>query len=346
MIHMNKHIVYGGQFGSEGKGNYVESLIEQLRLEGAGQLVVIGEPSPNSGHTCSKGKLRQLPTGSFWANEVWLGPDSVINMDLLRADFELVKSVNPNLILKVHEHAALLVPADIDNETKSGIVRRVASTASGVGSARNNKFIIRDGLSVIKSLSSAPIFQYVNTHNWLNMINHVMLEVDSVFIFECNQGVMLDPNFGYFPYCTSRSTLPSSALARNGLSLPGMALTPENEWMRHMVIRTYPIRTGGNSGPTGGRELSWDQLNLPLEIATVTKRTRRVFEFSRSDFITAFRLTMPDVIAITHCDYIGAEDPNVVMAWLNDKLGEHMELLEDSGVMFVWSREPGKFNML
>jgi len=42
-----------------------------------------------------------------------------------------------------------------------------------------------------------------------------------------------------------------------------------------VVFRTFPIRVAGNSGPMVS-ETSWQALNLPEEMTTVTKRVRRV----------------------------------------------------------------------
>jgi adenylosuccinate synthase len=45
-----------------------------------------------------------------------------------------------------------------------------------------------------------------------------------------------------------------------------------------VVIRVYPIRVAGNSGPLTG-ETTWEALGLPEEYTTVTKKVRRVGTF-------------------------------------------------------------------
>src|SRR5699024_2130928 len=42
-----------------------------------------------------------------------------------------------------------------------------------------------------------------------------------------------------------------------------------------VVARTYPIRVAGHSGPLQG-ETSWEELGLPQERTTVTRKVRRV----------------------------------------------------------------------
>jgi hypothetical protein len=87
------------------------------------------------------------------------------------------------------------------------------------------------------------------------------------------------------------------------------------------VYRTYPIRTGGPSGPTGGKEITFADIGVPNEIATVTKRIRRVFEFSRDDFQLTINLNRPWIVAFTHLDYIGVSPENLsgFMDWYRNE---------------------------
>jgi adenylosuccinate synthase len=77
-----------------------------------------------------------------------------------------------------------------------------------------------------------------------------------------------------------------------------------------MVVRTLPIRVGGNSGPyySDQIETSWEELNLPPEYTTVTKRVRRVFTFSNQQFKEALLANRPDYVAVSHLDYIADPD--------------------------------------
>jgi adenylosuccinate synthase len=284
---MKHAVVFGGQYGSEGKASAAEYWAKLFKKEGH-KLIVIGENSPNSGHTSSKGATKNLPASSFWADAVVLGPDSVIDTDTLVHDWKTVGKPP----LYVHEHAALLNPKHKIDE--ADVVKRISSTGSGSGAARKAKFIDRQSNSVIKGVKFPDGILIVNDMEYRSLSN---LIYHNAAILECSQGAMLDTNFGRFPYVTSRSTLPRVAVERNGLGwIP---------WTFCGVYRTYPIRTGGPSGPTGGAELTWNLLGTKPEIATVTKRMRRVFAFSPEEFCKSINLARPDVIMFTFLDYIG-----------------------------------------
>ena len=293
-----KHVVvYGGHYGSEGKASAAEYWLHQIRKDHK-QVVVVGENSPNSGHTCSIGATKNIPATSFFADAIVLGPDAVIDKKVLLHDWEVVGK-KP---LFIHEHAALL-----DSKCKGreiDLVNRISSTGSGSGMARRNKFIERKTKSVVRGVRFPKGIEIVTTDKYWGLVKEVAL---GGLVFECSQGVLLDTNFGRFPFVTSRSTLPRIAVERNGLGWV--------DWTFAGVYRTYPIRTGGPSGPTGGRELTWEGIGVSREIATVTKRIRRVFAFSTEDFIYSMQLSRPDVVMFTFLDYLGVSDLNELSAF-------------------------------
>lgn len=284
--------VYGGQYGSEGKASACEFWINKLK-EG-NKVVAIGENSPNSGHTCSLGSTTNIPASSFFSDFVLLGPDSVIDKDAIEDD---ILKIGDKPIF-VHENASFLTEDDKINE--KDLILRISSTGSGSGKARQRKFIERNINSIIKN---NPIkgLHILNHEEYFNLINFFEKN-NFLMIFECSQGSLLDINFGIFPYCTSRSTLPRVAIERNGLG--------HINWKYAGVYRTYPIRTGGNSGVTDGDELSWENLGLKPEITTVTKRVRRIFEFSSKDFKRSIKLNRPNFVMFTFLDYIGINNIN------------------------------------
>lgn len=286
------YCVYGGQFGSEGKGSLSEHLSKDAPF------VAFGENRPNSGHTNSKGKTRNLPSCSFDAVAVILGPDSVIDVEVLLED---IKQIG-NKPVFIHEYAAIC--SDYDKNNEHFLASRIGGTGTGSGFALHNKQLLRDlNLTIknknvpgVKLLSNQEYFSTIKKYSNLN------------FIFECSQGVLLDVNFGYFPYCTARSTLPRMCIERNGLGyLP---------WKYYGVYRTYPIRVGGPSGPTGADEITFEQLGVSAEFTTVTKRKRRIFNFSRSDFNFSVFLSRPDVIAFTFADYLKGRD---IKSWIKEQ---------------------------
>lgn len=286
-----KHCVFGGQYGSEGKGSVTEWLCKQAKKP----VAVFGDNSPNSGHSNSRGKVRNIPAAAFYADTCVLGPDAVIDSGVLIKDIETLRQAGSKCQIYCHENAAMVAPEDIARERANGLESSISSTCTGSGHARFVKYYSRVASATIRqSFLHEDSVAVLGTVEYLNMVDSLQQSHD--LIFECGHGVLLDTNFGRYPYVTSRSTLPHAALTRNGLD-------PEY-WIMCGVYRTFPIRTGGNSGPTGGKEISWEKLGVEKEIATVTKRIRRVFEWNMTDFSVSLRLTRPDSIFFTHLDYL------------------------------------------
>lgn len=326
--------VYGAQFGSEGKACVAEHIIK-TRL--SHKPVILGENAPNSGHTCSEGKTRNIPASAYFGQCVFLGPDSVIDPSVLCADVRQVMEKNPKLVVYIHEHAARCSDLAIQEERERGLEARVASTVTGGGAARAQKCLNRDRSYTIGSDTTwipsdlAAHVIIIRRNNWMT---ELMMHADLPWVYEGSQGLMLDVNLGYYPFVTSRTTHPMAALARNGF-LVGCQGENDPAWRMVATYRTFPIRTGGNSGPTGGVELQWGGTDsaghlygVQPEIATVTHRVRRVFEFSSDDFWYSVALSRPHEIFFTHVDYLGfaahhEPDQQRFKEWLTGHLFMH-----------------------
>lgn len=296
----SKFVVFGGQYGSEGKGCVSEYI---MRQRPDADWVVIGDAGPNSGHTCSLGKTRNIPAASYFAGSIIIGPDACVDMKLLQQDLTNVKAVNPKLhTVWIHENAGVVDGREDSLPFCYNLEERISSTMTGSGRSRYMKSIARMPDATIKqhmigdTLHDMPVaVEVIEANSWPRLMN--MLEHStSHMLFECSQGLMLDVNHGRYPFVTSRSTLPAVSLERNGFD--------SRLYHRCGVFRTFPIRTGGNSGPTGGKELTWEEIGVEPEIATVTKRRRRVFEFCWDDFKSARYLGRPDEFFFTHWDYV------------------------------------------
>jgi len=347
-----KLCVYGGHYGSEGKGSAAEWLAKHARhvdlktKQPDRQLVVMGENSPNSGHTCSLGKTRNLPSTAFFADMVLMGPDSAINLSVLIEDISAIAAARNGDVpdIYIHEHAALVQKDDQAAEQSDGVVKRISSTGSGSGAARalrkqylrNEDAVIKAGMREVEMPDGNHV-HIVTRSQYLAMIEDLHTED---CLFECSQGTLLDVNWGIYPYVTSRQTLPRVAIERNALAGLGFDYVG--------VYRTFPIRTGGPSGPTGAEEITFDEIGVEPEIASVTKRTRRVFRFSSDDFRLSINLTRPQYICFTHLDYlkIPADQPGPFLEWLASEMGGQMPfqveglLLSDKlGVLYNHGRQ-------
>lgn len=77
-----------------------------------------------------------------------------------------------------------------------------------------------------------------------------------------------------------------------------------------LVLRTFPIRVGGNSGPLAN-EIDWsslaDEAELPAgyhELTTATRRIRRVARFDPQVVRRAIEVNAPHAIVLNHMDYV------------------------------------------
>jgi adenylosuccinate synthase len=121
-------------------------------------------------------------------------------------------------------------------------------------------------------------------------------------IVEGTQGFGLSLLHGpHYPHVTSRDTTASGFASEVGLP-PAM--------IKHviMVIRTFPIRVGGDSGPMAN-EISWEEVqqiggaptSLP-EFTSVTRRLRRVGRFDSQLVIRACQYNQPTSLAVMGLD--------------------------------------------
>lgn len=70
------------------------------------------------------------------------------------------------------------------------------------------------------------------------------------------------------------------------------------------MIRTYPIRVGGNSGPLSN-EITW---KIVTERTTVTRKIRRVGRFNMEMVKCAVKINRPTQIALNFIDYVSYAD--------------------------------------
>jgi adenylosuccinate synthase len=106
----------------------------------------------------------------------------------------------------------------------------------------------------------------------------------------------------HYPYATSRDTTAAGFLSEVGLS-------PLDVDEIALVIRSFPIRVPGHSGPLEG-ECSWDEVTAAgaaperlEEITSVTKSVRRVARFSPEIVRDAIASNQPTLVILNHVDY-------------------------------------------
>ncbi|HEY0141831.1 MAG TPA: adenylosuccinate synthetase [Thermoanaerobaculia bacterium] len=288
------YVVVGGQYGSEGKGKVVALLARY----GAPFVVRCG--GPNSGHTTNvNGReviVRQLPAGVANPDSMLLvGAGCVVDEDLLLAEIEALGVTASRVIV---DPRAVLIE-DSDRIAEAPNVFAIGSTASGTGAAlvrrisRSNNVRLASGSTRLRArVRVEPVAQIV--HEALHGTNDVIIEGTQGFGLSLLHGET-------YPFVTARDTTASAFCSEVGIS-------PRHVTDVLLVVRTYPIRVGGNSGPFPN-EVTWETVRAESrapevvpEYTSVTHRLRRVARFDIDLVKKACRYNAPTRLAVMGID--------------------------------------------
>ncbi|MBZ9906220.1 adenylosuccinate synthetase [Mesorhizobium sp. BR115XR7A] len=292
-------VVVGGQFGSEGKGKVA---LEFARATGASAVVRVG--GTNSGHTGiadngTKWILRQIPASALWSNAlIVLPPGSLIDPEILEREVGAL-SISPERLV-IDARASVITADHKRDEEQGGLVGQIGSTASGTGAALRDRLARR---AAHQLAGEHPYLKRFSVESTASILRRMLQERKRVVV-EGTQGFGLSLwHSSYFPYSTSRDTTASAFLSESGLS-------PIDVDQVILVIRTFPIRVGGNSGPLRD-EINWqivaDEAKLPKgfeERTSATNRVRRVGRFDATLVRSAIEVNNPTHIVLNHLDYI------------------------------------------
>jgi adenylosuccinate synthase len=265
-------IVVGGQYGSEGKGKVVALLANRSKSP---WLVRCG--GPNSGHTVTiDGNdliLRQVPCCSQPHEATFcISAGCAIDETVLLRELDMLNIDRQRII--VDPRAVIVTEADREAERLG--LKDIASTCSGTGAASVRRMSRRSDVYLARTSDAISSRCRVET---VAPLLHNVLDSGGDVIVEGTQGFALSLLHGpHYPFVTSRDTTAAGFAMEVGLS-PRLI----NDIV--LVVRTFPIRVGGSSGPFA-REISWEQIasysGAPTvfpEYTSVTKRLRRVAEF-------------------------------------------------------------------
>lgn len=294
MIRGKCSIVVGGQYGSEGKGKVVALLTH------AGEPWVVRCGGPNSGHTTfvdgREVVVRQVPSAVGNPNTTLLvAAGCVVDEQLLLREADHLGVSRDRLI--VDPRAVLLEEADRLTETES--LFRIGSTASGTGSALIRRM---QRLETVRLAGTSELLRARTRVESVAPLLHRHLDRGGHVVIEGTQGFGLSVLHGpFYPFATARDTTAAGFCSEVGVS-------PRVVTDVILVLRTYPIRVGGNSGPLAG-ELSWEEVKISSgapkavpEYTSVTKRLRRVGAFDYDLLASAVCYNQPTALAVMGLD--------------------------------------------
>lgn len=248
-------IVQGGLWGSESKGAIAAYLCQKDKIDYATRT-----GATNAGHTVvykeTRVVLQQLPVGFVNPDTILvLGAGALIDIDILKRECAMLSELTGTDIrdrLKIDYRAFIHRDIHHDRSTQSGRHHAIGATGKGCSEALMDRIRLRGsedwriGPNVSKlGLGGYDICDTERLLNWAwDEGAHIQLEG--------TQGQLLDLYLGPYPYTTHKQTGPAQWMLECGLS-PSL---PTNIVM---VVRTYPIRVAGNSGPLAD-EISWPML--------------------------------------------------------------------------------------
>lgn len=308
-------VVIGGGYGSEGKGNIAFHLAPEYDL-----LIRVG--GQNAAHKVylASGRIDthfMLPSGTQAGQaQLAIGPGAVVSpLELLD---EIARcDVNSD---RLAIDPQVMVVEEADKLAEELMKGTIGSTASGTGSATARRLMRGEGVRLARDVP--------DLHPYVRPTHEVLEEAYASrkrIMLEGTQGSGLSLHHGPYPYVTSRDTNVAGCLAEAGIA-------PARVRRVVMVVRTYPIRVGGNSGPLTA-ELTWEEIEersgltglAEKELTSKTKRLRRVGEFEWDLLRKAALQNAPTDIALTFADYLSAENA----------LASRFEQLTDDTIRFV-----------
>jgi len=315
-------MIVGGQWGSEGKGLFAGYIARRRNPDS-----VVCQFGPNAGHTWIEDNkpivFKSLPVASIAPSikNIFLGPGSVINPEILKKEVESLKKFLGDKNIFIHENVATIDEGDVREERGLGTgygTAHIASTMQGTSEAMIRKIRrLHTRVDIRRLFNYMPVavVDHVTYKKYMSQSNEIQIEGA--------QGMDLSINVGHeYPYVTSRDCTPAQVLADCGMH-------PADLLRIYACIRTYPIRVGnvynddgtlrGTSGPyyLDQRELSWAEIGQPEEYTTVTKRVRRIFSFSMMQTRKLLGEVRPDGIFLNFGNYLPKEELDLLVNNIN-----------------------------
>jgi adenylosuccinate synthase len=301
---MGVTIIFGGQFGSEGKGKVAHYFAVK---EKAKYCVRVG--GPNSGHTVYRGNerliFRILPTGVIERNVTAILPaGSYVDLSILKEELKVSELSDERLL--IDENAVIVSEKNLNAEVGSGLRDSIGSTNSGTGNAVVERILRRGDEILAKNCK---------------VLSKYIVDTKRIMRKACDDGekIIIEGTQGYglsllhskdYPYVTSRDTSAAAFLSETGLS-------PFDVENIVMVIRAFPIRVSGNSGPLPN-EIDWATVRQEAgrdedmtEYTSSTKRVRRVARFDAAIVKRSIECNRPNTIVLNHVDYFANHKANL-----------------------------------
>lgn len=333
---MKSIAIIGAQWGDEGKGKFVHLLSENAdvicRYQGgnnAGHTVVTEG---------KKYVLHLIPSGIIKKEKICIiGNGLVVNPYALQEEIDMLKGLGVDLATRlfVSDRVHLIMPyhiaLDAASEESAG---RLGTTKRGIGPAYSSKYA-RNGIrpcdlteedyldsavtialdevnSILENLykkaplSKSDVMSKIGEYREILMpyvVNTSKLMEDLIhqgkrIIYEGAQGVLLDVDFGSYPYVTSSSPV-------SGGILTGLGVGPKSIDGILGIVKAYTTRVGGGPFPTELDDETGEFIRKRgSEFGASTGRPRRCGWFDVVSVKHSLMVSGIDTLAMTKFDVL------------------------------------------
>ena len=305
---MSNTVLFGAQWGDEGKGKIIDVLTADA------DWVVRYQGGNNAGHTVEIGEekfvLHLTPSGILRPScKCMIGNGLVIDIIGLTQELSALESRGIPLEgrLFISDRAHLVLPyhqaLDGAKEQARSEGSKIGTTKRGIGPAYSDKadriglrmcdLLQPDFLEKVKQVAAAKNDQLANLGQERLDIDllladvqkaaeqlkpyvtdtvpllHQAMQRDEKILFEGAQGIMLDIDFGTYPYVTSSNT------GAGGVA-SGAGVPPQSIDRVIGIVKAYTTRVGGGPFPTELTDETGEKIaRIGAEFGATTGRPRR-----------------------------------------------------------------------
>ena len=357
---MGNVVVFGAQWGDEGKGKIVDWLSERA------DVIARFQGGHNAGHTLVVDgqvyKLSLLPSGIVRPGKLSvIGNGVVLDPWALLAEIEKLRALGVTITpetLMIAENTPLILPLhqDLDRlrEEAAGSAK-IGTTGRGIGPAYEDKvgrrtvrvadlgdeatldtrlerlFAHHDALR--RGLGAEPVDHAALKAMLLEVAPKILAYAGPVWrrldterragrriLFEGAQGALLDIDFGTYPYVTSSNTLAGMAATGTGMGSNAIDFALG-------IVKAYTTRVGEGPFPAELTDETGERLGQRgHEFGTVTGRKRRCGWFDAVLVRQTCTTSGAKGIALTKLDVLdGFEELKICVAY--DLDGERLDHL-------------------
>jgi adenylosuccinate synthase len=308
-------VVVGAQWGDEGKGKIVDYLAD------TSDMVVRFSGGANAGHTIVLGdetyKLHLVPSGIIYPDTaVVLGTGMVIDPEALFNELAMLEEqgIEWQGRVKISDRAHLVLPGykKLDVETDKKRKFPLGTTGRGIGVTYSLK-ASRDGVRVA-DIYQERVFKRLEKENidfikaYKDRIKPMVVDLASFMagqkgkkiLFEGAQGILLDLDWGTYPFVSSGCSTATGAAAGGGIG-------PRNIDTVLGVFKAYSTRVGNGPFPSEFDEEREGELchfvrEQGREYGVTTGRPRRCGYLDLVALKYACRVSSIDYLVMTHLD--------------------------------------------